>query len=193
MKRFKFKLETVHKLRERKVDEQIRKLSIVVGHINKLNNDISENSRLMQEANRNFIKDIGFDINYLRVYDGYIKGLTRQNEYLQKAIEEQDSVLLEAKTRVIEARKEAEIIEIIKRKRLKEFNDRILRAEKAEEDDGNSKDYTLDRRRLRHEDVMEKDNKPVQESILDKQDDRIKAPKSGYDLLKDYYESFPKK
>ncbi|MDX1960610.1 MAG: hypothetical protein SFU98_18710 [Leptospiraceae bacterium] len=193
MKGFKFNLATVQKLRERKVEEEIRKLSLIAGRVNKLAMDISENQKLIQEAYKNFAKDISYDINYLRVYDGYIKGLNRQNEQLQRTIESEDEILNEARAKLNEARKEAEVIEIIKRKREKEFRERIFRSERMEEDDLNSKDYLLDKRKLKYEDAIPQTLEQAAKPKLKKNDSSgKKEQKSGYELLKDYYESFKK-
>ena len=41
-KKFQFNLETVLRIRQIKVDEELKKLSIIVGNLNKLQNEINE-------------------------------------------------------------------------------------------------------------------------------------------------------
>lgn len=190
MKKFKFKLEVVHKLRKRKVDDEIRKLSFVVGNINKLGHEIDENRKSIQKSTDSFVSIVGQDINYLRIFDSYVKSLNLQNEHLQKNIEEQQENLEQARQSVLEARKDAEIIEVLKKKKYQEFYDRILRIERAEEDEANLRDVVEDRRNLRHE-VSEKSIASA-ERVVKKVPRRKKPPANDYEKVMDYYESLKK-
>ena len=90
MKKFEFDLETVLELRKIKVDEELKKLSIIVGHLNRLQNEIKDNNRIIQNST---IRYSGSEIKTLRLLEGYIKGLNIQNENLQKAILQQQGIL----------------------------------------------------------------------------------------------------
>jgi flagellar export protein FliJ len=186
MKKFKFKLEVVQKLRERKVDEEIRKLSIVVGNINKLKNIITENNKSIQNSIDSFTSIVGEDINYLRIFDTYIKSLNLQNEYLQKNIEEQQENLEEARQKVISARKEVKVIEILKEKKYKEFYEHMLRLERAEEDEVNLRDVVEDRRLEDEVPDKQKPKRVVKKVPLQK------PPANEYEKVMQYYESLKK-
>lgn len=190
MKKFKFKLEIVHNLRKRKVDDEIRKLSMVVGNINKLNHEIDDNKKSIQKSTDSFVSIVGQDINYLRIFDAYIKSLNLQNDYLLQDIEEQKEDLEEARQKVIYARKEAEIIEVLRKKKYKEFYDRVLRMERSEEDEANLKDVVEDRRMLRHE-VSDKEDTTTQK-LVKKIPKRRKPPANDYEKVMEYYESLKK-
>ena len=79
MKKFQFNLETVLRIRQIKVDEELKKLSIIVGNLNKLQNEINENNRIIQTST---IRYSGSDIKTLKLFEGYIKSLYIQNENL---------------------------------------------------------------------------------------------------------------
>jgi flagellar biosynthesis chaperone FliJ len=96
MKKFKFNLETVLRLRKKDVDEETRKLAVVVGKINRLKNEVQDNRKAISYENDHFSSYVRDDISYLRIFDNYIKTLYLQNEYLQKQVSEQDGVLKEA-------------------------------------------------------------------------------------------------
>lgn len=187
MKKFKFSLETVKKLRKIKVDEEIRNLSVVVGNINRLNNEIKENNKEISDSVSTFPDLVKSDMKYLKMFDGYIKGLTLKNEQLQKSVSEQDQFLEDARQKVILARKDAEIIEIIKRKRHEEFRQKMFRAIRHEEDERNRLDQMEDRRNLKYADKDKDDPKPpVQKQKKKKVSEQ---PKSDYEKLLEYYEA----
>ena len=93
MKKFKFNLDTVLRLRKKDVDEETRKLALVVGKINRLKNEVQDNRKAISYENDNFTSYVRDDISYLRIFDNYIKTLYLHNEYLQKQVNEQDGVL----------------------------------------------------------------------------------------------------
>ena len=190
MKKFKFSLETVMKLRKLKVDEEIRNLSVVVGNINRLNNEIRENTKEISDSVSTFPDLVKSDMKYLKMFDGYIKGLTLKNEQLQRSVSEQYHFLEEARQKVILARKDAEIIEIIKRKRHEEFRQKMFRAIRHEEDERNRLDQMEDRRNLKYADKDKDDSKPsVQKQKKQKVSEK---PKSDYEKLLEYYEASTK-
>lgn len=187
MKKFKFSLETVMKLRKIKVDEEIRNLSVVAGNINRLNNEIRENNKEISDSVSTFPDLVKSDMKYLKMFDGYIKGLTLKNEQLQKSVSEQDQFLEDARQKVILARKDEEIIEIIKRKRHEEFRQKMFRAIRHEEDERNRLDHMEDRRNLKYADKDKDDSgEPVRKKKRKKVSEK---PKSDYEKLLEYYEA----
>jgi flagellar protein FliJ len=185
MKKFKFNLETVLRIKKRSVDEETRKLALVVGKINRLKNEVQENRNAIAYQNDKFKTYVSDDIGYLRVFENYIKTLYLQNENLKKQVSEQDGVLREAIDSVVVARKNAELLEIIKQKRLSEYHDRIIRSERSEEDEESQKDYLADRRNLRY-DIPNQEpyatiHKPKRKVKLNKD-----QPKNEYEKVMEY-------
>lgn len=187
MKKFKFNLEAVQKLRKRKVEEKIRELSLVVGEVNKLSNEIRENNLAIQKTVDRFINVIGAEIHYLRIVDNYIKLLNIKNEQLQEDIQAQNENLNNAIQKVIEARKEEEIIEILRKKKYQEYYDRMLRFERSEEDEANLRDVVEDKRGLHHERETEQVQKQI--PIVPKLHKKKRVPQNEYEKVMEYYES----
>ena len=191
MKKFKFNLDTVLRLRKKDVDEETRKLALVVGKINRLKNEVQDNRKAISYENDNFTSYVRDDISYLRIFDNYIKTLYLQNEYLQKQVNEQDGVLKEAIDSVVEAKKKSEILEVLKNKRLLDYQERILRSERSEEDEENQKDYLADRRGLRNV-IPDQESKPVVQRIKRKIKPTKDKPKNDYEKVMDYYKGISK-
>ena len=191
MKKFKFNLETVLRLRKKDVDEETRKLAVVVGKINRLKNEVQDNRKAISYENDNFSSYVRDDISYLRIFDNYIKTLYLQNEYLQKQVSEQDGVLKEAIDSVIEAKKKSELLEVLKNKRLLDYQERILRSERSEEDEENQKDFLADRRGL-HNVIPDQESKPVVHRIKRKIKPTKDKPKNDYEKVMDYYKGISK-
>ena len=160
MKKFEFDLETVLELRKIKVDEELKKLSIIVGHLNRLQNEIKDNNRIIQNST---IRYSGSEIKTLRLLEGYIKGLNIQNENLQKAILQQQGILDEARQRVIAVERDAEVLEILKRDAWKEYHDRLLKQERIEEEEVTNSEFN--RRRKESEEKTRTTTVKIQKRI----------------------------
>jgi flagellar export protein FliJ len=185
MKKFKFNLETVLRIRNRAVDEETRKLALVVGKINRLKNEVQENRNAISYENDKFTSYVSDDIGYLRVFENYIKTLYLQNENLKKQVSEQDGVLGEAIDSVVVARKSAELLEIIKQKRLSEYHEKVIRSERSEEDEESQKDYLADRRGLQNV-LPDKEPSTIAHSHKRKVKPSKNQPKNEYEKIMEY-------
>jgi hypothetical protein len=185
MKKFKYNLETVLRIRNRAVDEETRKLALVVGKINRLKNEVQDNRNAISYENDKFTTYVSDDIGYLRVFENYIKTLYLQNENLIKQVSEQDGVLGEAIDSVVVARKSAELLEIIKRKRLSEYHEKVIRSERSEEDEESQKDYLADRRGLQNV-VPDKEPSTIAHSHKRKVKPSKNQPKNEYEKIMEY-------
>jgi flagellar protein FliJ len=185
MKKFKFNLETVLRIKNRAVDEETRKLALVVGKINRLKNEVQENRNAISYENDKFTSYVSDDIGYLRVFENYIKTLYLQNENLKKQVSEQDGVLREAIDSVVVARKSAELLEIIKQKRLSEYHERVIRSERSEEDEESQKDYLADRRGLQNV-VPDKEPSTITHNHKRKVKSNKNQPKNEYEKIMEY-------
>lgn len=188
MKKFQFNLETVLRIRQIKVDEELKKLSIIVGNLNKLQNEISENNRIIQNSTTRYT---GSDIKTLRLFEGYIKSLYLQNENLNRSMLEQQSNLNEARQRVIEVKKDAEVLEILKRKAQNEYHERLLKQERTEEEEVTNSEF--ERRRMENEEKNSTTHVKIKKRIKKIKPSENKV-KTEYDKLLEYAESLkPKK
>jgi flagellar protein FliJ len=188
MKKFEFDLETVLELRKIKVDEELKKLSIIVGNLNKLQNEIKDNNRIIQTST---VRYSGSDIKTLRLFEGYIKGLYIQNENLQKAMLKQQEILDEARKRVIEVERDAEVLEILKRDAWKEYHDKLLKQERNEEEEVTNSEFN--RRRRESEEKTRTTTVKVKKRVTKIKPSQDKT-KTEYEKLMEYAESLkPKK
>ncbi len=185
MKKFKFNLETVLRIKNRAVDEETRKLALVVGKINRLKNEVQDNRNAISYENDKFTTYVSDDIGYLRVFENYIKTLYLQNENLKKQVSEQDGVLGEAIDSVVVARKSAELLEIIKQKRLSEYHEKVIRSERSEEDEESQKDYLADRRGLQNV-LPDKEPSTIAHSHKRKVKPSKNQPKNEYEKIMEY-------
>ncbi len=191
MKAFKFRLESVLHLRKNKVNQEIAGLSEVVGEINKLKVDIERNTSDIQKEYLGYDKQIleGNSLYYLRIFDNYIKGLQNKNDQLEKEIESHHEELEEARRKVLEARKEAEVLEIIKKKQQDIYEDKLRRQERYELEEINhalhekQKKEANNEHQRNHKEPLPKEDKKVKPVI--------EKPKSQYDQLMDFVK--PKK
>ncbi|MCE9502030.1 MAG: flagellar export protein FliJ [Leptospira sp.] len=140
MKKFKFHLETILKLRQKSLDEELGKLSIIAGIINAYRNRILSNNSEISLVQTNFenIVKAGGDLLQFYSYEAYIKRLYIENDDLELAIAKKDKDLSDARERVKDARKDVRIIEILKERKLAEFNQVLLKIEKSEVEEFNN-------------------------------------------------------
>ncbi|MCX8000194.1 MAG: hypothetical protein N3A69_14770 [Leptospiraceae bacterium] len=83
--------------------------------------------------------------------------------------------------------KEEEIIEILRKKKYKQYYDRMLHFERSEEDEANLRDVVEDKRGLRHEREVEQVQKKV--TSVPKLHKKKRAPANEYEKVMEYYES----
>lgn len=187
MKKFEFELETVLELRKIKVDEELKKLSIVVGNLNRLQNEIKDNNRIIQNSTMRYS---GSDIKTLRLFEGYIKSLYLQNENLHKSMNEQQTILQEARQRVIEVEKDAEILEILKRDAWKEYHDKMLKQERSEEEEITNSEFNHGRKQ--RDEKAETPTVKIKKKVKEVKPDKNKS-KTEYEKLMEYAESLKPK
>ncbi|MCB1157663.1 MAG: hypothetical protein H7A25_07310 [Leptospiraceae bacterium] len=195
MKKFKFHLESVLKLRETRVEKELSELAQVVGKINKLQNEIDSNNNNINREIRTYESKVvtGENLRYFRMFGNYIKGLYLKNDELKRYIEEEQDHLQEARSRVVEAKKDKEVIETIKKKREEEFLDRLRKLERYEEEEING---FIQKSHVKEiEDGKEKRTGSI-DSFLEEEDEvelLSENKKTNYDILQDFIKSSQRK
>ncbi len=182
MKKFKFNLETVLKIRKLSVDKEIKNLSIIAGSMNKIQNEILLNQKNIHLTSSKYSVT---DLKNLKLYENYFKGLTLQNESLQSKLKEQESVLSEAREKLIVVEKEMKVIEIIKERKLNEYHNRLVKLENLEEEDQTNKIHI---RKMEEEKNEESDrvSKPIP---IHKAKPKSDKPKTEYEKLTEFIEA----
>ncbi len=189
MKKFKFRLESVLKIRQMKAEEELRNLSKIAGSINKLQNEILNNDKEASQSINQFQTSVGQDINYIRIFDAYLKRLSLQNDNLNKQIMEQQGALSESRKKVIEAKKEAEVLEIIKTKQFTEYYNTYLKREKAEEEERNNNLYISKQKEAENE-KFHQESKSIAESEHTTKSSKSERDKTEYEKLQEYVDTY---
>lgn len=172
-----------------KAEEELRNLSKIAGSINKLQNEIVNNDKEAAHSINQFQSSVGQDINYIRIFDAYLKRLSLQNDNLNKQIKEQQGALAESRKKVIEAKKEAEVLEIIKTKQFDEYYNTYLKREKAEEEERNNNLFISKQKEAEYEKPY-KESKPIAESEQTPSSSKPERDKSEYEKLQEYVDTY---
>ncbi len=131
MKKFKFSLNTVHKFKNQVLDslknEHSQILSLIIKEENELAILVNERLELNQELNEknkfgNTILEISSFKTYLKILDNKIN---EKCVTIEKLKEEES----EKRAEVIEARKEIASLELLKDKKLEEYNKALAKSE----------------------------------------------------------------
>ncbi len=140
MKRFRFSLETVLKLREWKEDEEIRKLSVVVSELNALFAEREFNEKEIDRSYREIESSakVGTSLSDYLSIERYIQGLMKLNEDLALKIEAKNEDVDLVRQGLILARKDKKVIEVLKENRYLEWKKKRKRQERREVEEYNS-------------------------------------------------------
>jgi len=103
---------------------------------------------------------------------------------------EQQEILQEARQRVIEVEKDAEVLEILKRDAWKEFHEKMLKQERSEEEEVTNNEFIHGRKQP--DEKTETPTVKIKKKIKTVKSDKSK-PKSEYEKLMEYAESLKQK
>ncbi|MDZ4727587.1 MAG: flagellar export protein FliJ [Leptospira sp.] len=139
MKRFRYSLETVLKLRSIREEEELKRLSIVVSELNLI---ITEREFNESEIQRSYLEiensaHVGTSLNDYLSIERYIQGLLKMNEDLEYKIQEKNKQVDLVRADVLIARKDKKVLEILKENRFKEWKKKVNRVERREVEEYN--------------------------------------------------------
>lgn len=134
MKKFSFSLEPLLKIRKIKENEEYRKLSEIVGKINSIQDEISYFQNEINKESEYLLEKIKgkISIQDYNFYAQVTKSLELKIQELQNEIKQMEPDLELAKIRLIQARKDKRVIEILKEKAYQEFQKKLKKEEKKE-------------------------------------------------------------
>ncbi|TGN19224.1 flagellar export protein FliJ [Leptospira idonii] len=140
MKRFRFSLETVLKLREWREEEEIKRLSIVVSELNSLFAEREFNEKEIARSYQEIESSakVGTSLSDYLSIERYIQGLMKQNEELGHSIERKNEEVNLVRQDVLVARKDKKVIEVLKENRFNEWKKKRNRAERKEMEEYNA-------------------------------------------------------
>jgi len=131
MRRFKFSLEKVLKLRQFKEDECKLSLGQAISALNKIENDIKQTALKRHTASSQRFQNPG----EIAMWNVYILRLEQETERLLKQAVQAQIVVEEKRALYLEAQKELKVMENLKDKRHKEYRKEMLNSEMNEVDD----------------------------------------------------------
>ena len=131
MRRFKFSLEKVLKLRQFKEDECKLSLGQAISALNKIENDIKQTAQKRHTASSQRFQNPG----EIAMWNVYILRLEQETERLLKQAVQAQIVVEEKRALYLEAQKELKVMENLKDKRHKEYRKEMLNSEMNEVDD----------------------------------------------------------
>ncbi|TGK84418.1 flagellar export protein FliJ [Leptospira montravelensis] len=139
MKRFRFSLETVLKLRGWREEEEIRRLSLVVSKLNALIGEKDTNEKEIESSYEAILNSskVGTSLSDYLSIEQYIQGLIRRNEELESRIATQNEEVNLVRKDVMVARMNKKVIEVLKDKRFAEWKKKRNRAERREVEEFN--------------------------------------------------------
>ncbi|EQA36793.1 flagellar export protein FliJ [Leptospira inadai serovar Lyme str. 10] len=131
MKRFRFRLDPVLRLRKIAEDKKLQELSELVAEINLRNLEIEENeSRIHSLASTPLEGSSGLrEYSYMQTY---IRQLLTRNTELLEEIRSYDEPVSKKRAEVTEARKDKKVMELLKEKRFAEYIKRYKKGEQVE-------------------------------------------------------------
>ncbi|PKA27569.1 flagellar export protein FliJ [Leptospira sp. mixed culture ATI2-C-A1] len=192
MKRFRFSLETVLKLRGWREEEEIRRLSFVVSKLNALIGEKDSNEREIESSYEAILSSskVGTSLSDYLSIEQYIQGLIKRNEDLSDRIKAQNEEVNLVRKDVMVARMNKKVIEVLKDKRFAEWKKKRNRAERREVEEFNlqlSKQSLFDSTEIFGPSKSKK--VPRTFKILNREDGGDELT-SDFKTLRDFYEKY---
>jgi len=131
MKRFKFNLEKILKLRKFMEEECKIALGQAVAALNKIENEIMETAVKRHNAASNRFADVGEMVSW----ENYILWLDKQTQKLMEQAAQAELVVEEKRAAYLEASKDLKALEKLKEKQQKEYRKETMYLQMAEVDD----------------------------------------------------------
>lgn len=192
MKRFRFSLETVLKLRGLREEEEIRRLSLVVSKLNTLIAEKENNQKEIESSYEAILSSakVGTSLSDYLSIEQYIKGLIRRNEELDHRISNQNEEVNLVRKDVMVARMNKKVIEVLKDKRFLEWKKKRNRMERREVEEFN---FQLNKQSLfdSFDTYGPKASKKIPRTfkILNREDGGDELA-SDFKTLRDFYEKY---
>jgi len=133
-KRFKFALEGLLKKRKMEQDQAIRELSVVLARYNEQESTRQEAFRLLREETGLFEKRYReeFELDLFQMYDKYLERLEAEAADAERKMENMKPELDREREKVMIARRNKRIIEMLKERYKKQYDQELGRLEKKE-------------------------------------------------------------
>ncbi len=138
MKKFKFRLETVLQLRQRKEDEKKKVVGELVSKINEQQNQAIEMSRILQQEGQHLKSqhELGqIDLNWMSQYRRYVSHIHQAINHRIENVTQIQNELQHARMDLMHATREKKIIEKLKEKKHKLYKKELNKEQAREQDE----------------------------------------------------------
>jgi flagellar FliJ protein len=196
VKRFRYSLETVLKLREIREEEELKKLSIVVSELNLLFTEREFNEKEIQRSYLDIESSarVGTSLSDYLSIERYIQGLAKMNDELDLRIQDKNKQVDIVREGVLIARKDKKVLEILRENRFKEWKKKRNRAERKEIEEYNENiaTHSIYQDSLQSNESKEsKKSKKIPKTfkILNREDGGDELM-SDFKNIRDFYEKF---
>lgn len=190
MKRFRFKLDPVLRLRKIREEERLKELSEIVSQINQFQDFIRENA---DELERILSIHSGVDPRTASVSDfqglqTYLRGLNLQNDRYQASIDSLQGELQKRREALIEAQKARKILERLKELRLEKYMRTYRKSERYMSEEHYTAQFIQETEENNYEDSQRKRVPRVFYYDFDYRDEREESD-SELSAIRKFYES----
>ncbi len=191
MKRFQFSLSTVLRLRERKEEEEIRNLSLIVSKLNALFSEKEGHELAIQRTYQmmDSHSSIGNSIHELFYWDSFIRASSERIKRIEVEIQAREREANHQREILMLARKDKKVIEVLRENRFQEWKKKRNRQERREIEEYNFSLSQSPNLAFESSGSSSQKKKPKTFKILNRDDggDEFMA---DFQSLKAYYEKF---
>ncbi|EPG68046.1 flagellar export protein FliJ [Leptospira wolffii] len=120
MKKFRFRLEPILRLKKIQEDKKLKELSELVAEVNRRQSEIDGNESKIQNLSATSLTGTA-DLREYSYLQTYVRQLLTRNGELQTEIRSFDEPVEKKRAEVSEARKEKKVIELLKENRFREY------------------------------------------------------------------------
>ncbi|TGK00733.1 flagellar export protein FliJ [Leptospira semungkisensis] len=130
MKRFRFRLEPVLRLKKIQEDQKLKELSELVAQVNVRKSEIDGNEERIRTLSSTELAG-ATDLREYSYLQTYMRQLLTRNTELESEIRSFDEPVEKKRSEVSEARKEKKVLELLKENRLKDYMHAYHKAERT--------------------------------------------------------------
>jgi flagellar FliJ protein len=148
MKKFRFRLETVLKLRQMAEDQQKRVVGELLSEIHRRQEEAVTLDSALRGAGAELKERNGegqIDLRWLGHYQSYVSHVRSCIAEIIESVAELQQKVAEARAELAEAAKQTRIIEKLKERRKQRYDDDLTRAEMREQDEVATKNFLRSR------------------------------------------------
>lgn len=134
MKRFRFPLEGLLKVRDLKQKQVMAEMADITERVNNQRSIVERSEQEYRDEVERFARsqDEAFSIDIYRTFDRYIDRLEGEKARAHDRLEEMRPELERMQAKLLEARREKRVVELLRERHLNRYNEKVRREERRE-------------------------------------------------------------